>query len=157
LSRDLERGSDPMASTRAELAVDVTRASLTLATAFALTRVFAGRSWMPALVLAAILPPLLLDWTRRRRANTLVRLAVVVAGSVWLAAVAVDARPTFFGIPSRATMAALGDALDGAPHTLRAAVVPVSATGSALVLAVIGVYAAAALTDWIATGLEAPI
>ena len=46
LHRLMERGSGPMAAQRSSIAVGVARASLTLATAFALTRVFAGRSWL---------------------------------------------------------------------------------------------------------------
>ena len=53
--------------TRASIAVSVTRAGLTVATAFALTRVFAGRSWLLLMLLAAIAPPVCLEWTRRHR------------------------------------------------------------------------------------------
>ena len=64
LHRLLERGSGPMAAQRASIAVSVTRAGLTLATAFALTRVFAGRSWLFVMVLAAVAPPVFLGWAQ---------------------------------------------------------------------------------------------
>ena len=48
-----------MAAPRASIAVNVTRAGLTVATAFALTRVFAGRSWLVADARSA-------RWSRRR-------------------------------------------------------------------------------------------
>ena len=145
-----------MAAPRASIAVSVTRAGLTLATAFALTRVFAGRSWLLLMVLAAVAPPVCLEWTRRRQAHPAVRLAVVGVIGVWLAAIVSDPATTIAGVPTRATLVSLGDALGQAPHTLRAAVVPVSPTGAALVLAFVGVFIAAALTSWIATSLDAP-
>ena len=46
-----------MAAPRASVAVTVTRAGLTVAAAVTLTRVFAGRSWQFAMVIAAIAPP----------------------------------------------------------------------------------------------------
>jgi transglutaminase-like putative cysteine protease len=146
-----------MAAQRSSIAVGVARASLTLATAFALTRVFAGRSWLVVMVLAAVAPPVFLGWSQRRHWHALVRLAVLAAGGVWLSALVVDPKTTVLGIPTRATIVALGHALNNAPHTLRAAVVPVDPTGSALVLSFIGVFVAAALTTWIATSLDAPI
>jgi transglutaminase-like putative cysteine protease len=147
-----------MAAPRASIAVSVTRAGLTLASVFALTRVFAGRSWLFVMVLAAVLPPALLAWAARRHWHALVRLAVVAVAGTWLAAIVADPKTTgVLGIPSRTTLAELGHALGRGPHTLRAAVVPVSPTGSALVLAFVGVFVAAALSHWIATSLDAPV
>jgi transglutaminase-like putative cysteine protease len=146
-----------MAAQRSSIAVGVARASLTLATAFALTRVFAGRSWLFVMVLAAVTPPVFLGWAQRRHWHALVRLAVVVVGGAWLSALVVDPKTSVLGIPTRATLSSLGHALDQAPHTLRSAVGPVAPVGSALVLSFIGVFVAAALTAWIATSLDAPI
>src|SRR3954462_4877546 len=153
----MERGSGPMAAQRSSIAVSVTRASLTLATAFALTRVFAGRSWLLVMVVAAVAPPLFLAWAQRRHWHPLLRLAVVVLGGTWLSALVVDPKTTVLGMPTRATIVSLGNALNNAPHTLRAALVPVEPVGSALVLAFLGVFVAAALAAWIATSLDAPI
>ena len=69
-----------MAAPRASIAVSVTRAGLTLATAFTLTRVFAGRSWLFPMVIAAVVPPLFLDWAQRRHWHPLVRLGLLVGG-----------------------------------------------------------------------------
>ena len=146
-----------MAAQRSSIAVGVARASLTLATAFALTRVFAGRSWLFVMVLAAVAPPVFLGWAQRRHWHALVRLAVTVVGGVWLAALVVDPKTSVLGVPTRATLSSLVHALDRAPHTLRSAVVPVAPIGSALVLSFIGVFVAAALTAWIATSLDAPV
>ena len=79
-----------MAAQRSSIAVGVARASLTLATAFALTRVFAGRSWLFVMVVAAVTPPLFLGWAQRRHWHALVRLAVIVVGGVWLAALVAE-------------------------------------------------------------------
>lgn len=146
-----------MAAQRTSIAVGVARASLTLATAFALTRVFAGRSWLLLMVVAAVAPPAFLGWAQRRHWHALVRLVVVAVGGLWLSALVADPTTTFAGLPTRATLSSLVDALDRAPHTLRAAIVPVAPMGSALVLAFVGVFVAAALTTWIATSLDAPI
>jgi hypothetical protein len=146
-----------MAAQRSSIAVGVARASLTLATAFALTRIFAGRSWLFAMVLAAVAPPAFLAWAQRRHLSALLRLAVVAVGGLWMSALLVDPATTIAGIPTRATISALFHALDNTPHTLRAAIVPVTPVSSALVLAFIGVFVAAALTTWIATSLDAPI
>ena len=146
-----------MAAPRASIAVSVTRAGLTLASVFALTRVFAGRSWLFVLVLAALLPPACLAWAQRRHWHPAVRVAVLAVSGTWLAALVADPKTTVLSIPSRATFAALGHALGQGPHTLRAAVVPVSPTGSALVLAFVGAFVAAALAHWIATSLDVPV
>ncbi len=146
-----------MAAQRSSIAVGIARASLTLAAAFALTRVFAGRSWLVVMVIAAVAPPLFLGWAQKRHWHALIRLAVVTVGGIWLAALVAEPKTSVLGVPTRATLTALGHALNNAPHTLRAAVVPVAPVGSALVLAFIGVFVAAALTTWIATSLDAPI
>src|SRR5262249_14943088 len=126
-------------------------------TAFALTRVFAGRSWLFAMVVAAAVPPLFLEWAQRRHWHPLVRLGVLLAGGAWVFALVRRPKTPLFGVPAPATLVALGRALDRAPHPLRAAVVPVEPVGSALVLAFVGVFVAAALTAWIATSLDAPV
>ena len=146
-----------MAAQRSSIAVGVARAGLTLATAFALTRVFAGRSWLFVMVLAAVAPPAFLGWAQRRHWHALVRLAVVAVGGIWLSALVVDPKTTVLGVPTRATISSLAHAIGHAPHTLRSAIVPVAPVGSALVLAFLGVFVAAALTAWIATSLDAPI
>ncbi len=146
-----------MAAPRASVAVSVTRAGLTVAAAFALTRVFAGRSWLAPMMVAAIAPPAALAWAERHRWPAALRVTVVALGGIWLAALVAEPSTSVLGVPTRATIASLGGALGDAPHTLRAAIVPVAPTGAALVLAFVSVYVAAALAHWIATALEAPI
>ena len=146
-----------MAAPRSSVAVTVTRAGLTVAAACALTRVFAGRSWLFAIVIAAIAPPACLVWAERHRWPAFVRFGVLTLAGVWLAALVADPGTTVLGVPTRATINALGHALNRGPHTLRAAIVPVAPSGSALVLAVVSVFVAAALTHWIGTALDAPI
>ena len=146
-----------MAAPRASIAVNVARAGLTLATAFALTRVFAGRSWVLVMALAAVAPPVVLAWAQRRHWHAALRGAAVAVVGAWLAALVSDPTSSFAGIPTRATAVSLGHALTHAPHTLRAAVVPVAPIGSALVLAFVGVFVASALSYWIATSLDAPV
>jgi transglutaminase-like putative cysteine protease len=124
-----------MAAPRASVAVSVTRAGLTVAAACALTRVFAGRSWLFVMVLAAIVPPVVLAWAERRRWPAALRATVVTLGGIWLAALVAEPSTSILGVPTRATLASLLGDLGDAPHTLRSAVVPVDATGAALVLA----------------------
>jgi len=146
-----------MAAPRASVAVTVTRAGLTVAAAVALTRVFAGRSWLFAMVIAAIAPPACLVWAERHRWPAFVRVGALTLVGVWLSAFVADPGTTVAGVPTRATIAALGHTLGRGPHTLRVAIVPVLPTGSALVLAFVSVFVAAALTYWIGTALDAPI
>jgi len=146
-----------MAAPRASVAVTVTRAGLTVAAACALTRVFAGRSWLFAMVIGALAPPVCLVWAERHRWPMLLRVGVLALAGVWLSALVADPGTTVAGVPTRATIASLGHALSRGPHTLRAAIVPVPPTGSALVLAFVSVFVAAALTHWIGTSLDAPI
>ena len=146
-----------MAAPRASVAVTVTRAGLTVAAACTLTRVFAGRSWLFAMVVAAVAPPACLVWAERHRWPAFVRVAVLALVGVWLSALVADPGTTVAGVPTRATIVSLGHALSRGPHTLRVAIVPVSPTGSALVLAFVSVFVAAALTYWIGTSLDAPI
>ena len=148
-----------MAAPRASIAVSVTRAGLTLATAFALTRVFAGRSWLFVMVLAAVVPPVV---PRLGAAPPLAPLVAVRGGRSssacgWRRSSPIP-RPPSPASRRRATLATLGHAISAAPRTRCA---PRSCrcrpTGSALVLAFVGVFVAAALTHWIATSLDAPI
>ena len=146
-----------MAAPRASVAVTVTRAGLTVAAACTLTRVFAGRSWLFAIVVAAVVPPACLVWAERHRWPGWLRLVAVTGVGIWLAALVADPSTSVLGVPTRATIASLGHALGHGPHTLRAAIVPVAPIGSALVLAFVSVFIAAALTHWIGTSLDAPI
>ena len=157
--RLLERGSGPMAAPRASIAVSVTRAGLTLATAFALTRVFAGRSWLFVMVIAAVVPPAAASsWAQRRHWHALVRLAVVAVVGVWLAGA--RRRPDDHGRRASRPRATVVVARARARRTRRTRSAPRSCpsspVGAALVLAFVGVFVAAALTYWIATSLDAP-
>jgi hypothetical protein len=146
-----------MAAPRASVALNVARAGLTVAAACALARVFAGRSWLFAMVIAAVAPAACLVWAERHRWPAVVRVGVLTLAGVWLSALVADPSSTVAGVPTRATIVSLGHALGRAPHTLRTAIVPVPANGSALVLAFVSVFVAAALTHWIGTALDAPI
>src|SRR6478609_7750212 len=108
-----------MATPRTSVAVSVSRAGLTVAAAFALTRVFAGRSWLLVMVLGAIAPPLGLAWAQRHHWPVALRIVALSLGGLWLAALVADPSTTIAWVPTRATVATLGHALGQAPHTLR--------------------------------------
>ena len=116
-----------MAAPRASIAVSVTRAGLTLATAFALTRVFAGRSWLFVMVLAAVVPPAVPR--RGRSAGTGTRSSGSRSSAVVRRRGSRRSSPTrrrtVAGVPTRRDgRRRSAHALGRAPHTLRAAVVP---------------------------------
>ena len=110
-----------MAAPRASIAVSVTRAGLTLATAFALTRVFAGRSWLFVMVLAAVAA------ARVPRLGATPPLAPARPARAWWPSPACGSprsspipATTVAGIPSRATLVvARARARHGAAHAPR--------------------------------------
>ena len=142
-----------MAAPRASIAVSVTRAGLTLATAFALTRVFAGRSWLFVMVLAAVVPP------RAPRLGAAPPLAPARPARRGRGRRACGSRRSS-PIPSthgrghpdardrsrRSGTRSAARRTRCAPRSFRS-----RRSASALVLAFVGVFVAAALTDWIAT------
>ena len=148
-----------MAAPRASIAVSVTRAGLTLATAFALTRVFAGRSWLFVMVLAAVVPPVFLEWAQRRHWHPLVRLARAsrssASGSPALVADPDDHGRRAYRRVRRSCRSGTRSAARRTRSAPRSC--PSRRPVSALVLAFVGVFVAAALTYWIATSLDAPI
>jgi hypothetical protein len=107
---------------------------------------------------AAVAPPLFLGGRNGALARP-GRLAVIVTlGGVWLAALVAEPSTSVLGVPTRATIASLGNALGRrAAHVALHAIVRSRRPVPHFVLAFVGVYVAAALTHWIATSLEAPI
>ncbi len=137
--------------------VAVSRAGLTLAAALGLARVFAGGSWVGAMVIAAIVPALVFALAQYRRWHPLTAPAISVVVGAWLAVIVDDPSETLAGIPSAAALAHFGHDLARAPDTLRSATVPVQPVGAALLLSFVAVYVAAIATEIIARRLDAPI
>ncbi len=137
--------------------VTVTRASLTLAAALSLARVFEGGGWYVALAVAAVVPPALFSLAISRRWNVLVGGLLVVVAGAWLALIVDTPSETVAGFPAGSALSTFAHDLSQSPHVLRSATVPVIPTGAALVLAFLATYVAAAATDIAARRLDAPI
>jgi transglutaminase-like putative cysteine protease len=132
-------------------------ACLSAAAALALTRVFEAGSWRVALLAVAVSPHGLLWLVQRRGWSGHTTLAAAVVGGVFATVWIVFPATTWNGLPTADTLGRLLDALRDAPETLRAARVPVAASGTGLFLAVTATWSAAALAHWLATRLEATV
>ena len=137
-----------MATKRPSSFVCITRAGLTASVALGLTSVFAGGPWLFAALAAAIAPHALLAWADRRKLPSYVAIAMVLGGAFLFTLVAVEPHTTNSGIPTSETFSSYFRELRDAPHVLRTAVVPVVATGSALLLALVALWIAGAIAEW---------
>ncbi len=82
---------------------------------------------------------------------------LVIGSGVLFAMIAVAPDTTNGLIPSFHTFSTFWDLLGRAPHVLRAAIVPVSPRGPALLLALVALWAAGAAAEWSARYLEGPL
>jgi len=146
-----------MAAQRQSNFVIVARASLTAAAALSLTRVFAGGAWLIAVLIAALIPPVIFFAGERRRISAVWLTLIVAVIGLWTALVLDDPSEMPGGFPSRAAFVELGHDLGRAPHVLRSATVPVPPLGAALVLAVLATLLAALATELLAREIAAPI
>ncbi len=146
-----------MAAPRTPPLLDVARAGLTAGAAIALTRVFAGGSWLVLLLVGALVPPLAFAVGERRRWHPGATMSGLALAAAWAAVVVGDPSETVAGIPTRAAVVELVRELGNAPHVLRSAVVPVTPVGPALVLAFVAIVAGAALTDVLGRLVESPL
>src|SRR3989442_3223123 len=121
-----------MAAQRQSAFVAVSRAGLTLAAALGLARVFAGGSWGGAIVIAAVVPPLVFAVVQHRRWHPLMAPALSLVIGAWLSVVVDDPSETVAGIPTPTALAQFGHDLARAPSVLRSATVPVETVGAAL-------------------------
>jgi transglutaminase-like putative cysteine protease len=137
-----------MATKRPSSFVCITRAGLTASVALGLTSVFAGGPWLFAALAAAIAPHVLLAWADRRKLASYVAIAMVLGGAFLFTLIAVEPHTTNSGIPTSETFSSYFRELRDAPHVLRTAVVPVVATGSALLLALVALWIAGAIAEW---------
>jgi hypothetical protein len=146
-----------MAAQRSPSVVRIARAGLTVAVAIALATVFAGRAWLVAAVLAALAPHALVEWCERRNLGRVATLGVLAAGAFVFTLYVVEPHTTTHGIPTGATFDAYFRDLGDAPEVLRSAVVPVVASGSALLLALLALYVSGTAAEWSARRLDAPL
>jgi transglutaminase-like putative cysteine protease len=146
-----------MATQRPYPVVCIARAVLTFAATLGLARVFTEASWVVPVALAAVVPHALQEIAARRRWNGWVTLTVVVAAGWWLAMLVDDPGSTVLGVPTPTTIGQFFHDLGLASDELRSAVVPVAATGPALLLAVVATYVAGAISEWMARRFDAPI
>ena len=157
LVRLLEPSRAPMAAQRPSSFVCITRAGLTASVALGLTSVFAGGPWLFAALVC------------RDRARTRCSRGPIAASSpawrrrycvVRRRCVPVHARRRRAAHhrqrhPDERDVQQLLPAISrDAPHVLRTAVVPVAATGSALLLALVALWIAGAIAEWSAPPLR---
>jgi transglutaminase-like putative cysteine protease len=135
----------------------VARASLTLAVAAGLVRVFADGPWLAAVLAAAALPGTILALGAARRWAEWARWTAVGAAAalvtIWTAFPASTER----GLPTARSLEALRAGLAAAPAVLRRAEVPVEPAGDALALALVALLVAATATEWAARRLHATL
>jgi transglutaminase-like putative cysteine protease len=146
-----------MAAKRPTAFVGVTRAGLTASVALGLTTVFAGGGWLLPALAAAMLPHVLLAWADRRKLPALAAAAALVAGLFVFTLLVVEPHTTNHGIPTSETFRQYFDELGDAAHVLRTAVVPVVATGSALLLALVALWVAGSIAEWSGRRLDATL
>ena len=137
-----------MAAKRPSSFVCITRAGLTASVALGLTSVFAGGAWLFAALAAAIAPHALLAWADRRKLASYVAAAMVLGGAFVFTLLVVEPHTTTNGFPTSETFSSYFRELRDAPHVLRTAIVPVVATGSALLLALVALWIAGAIAEW---------
>jgi transglutaminase-like putative cysteine protease len=118
-------------------------------------RLFADSSWvLPALV--AVVGAHGLGALTRRWPTALAFLASV-AGLVLLLCWVVAGHTTFFGLPTQATLDALGQAWQSGIEAFRDTVAPTAVTDGLLLLAVGGTWVCATAADWLAFRAEATL
>ncbi|MCA1841588.1 MAG: transglutaminaseTgpA domain-containing protein [Actinobacteria bacterium] len=110
-------------------------------------RLFDGSGWVVP-VFAAVAGAFLAGVLTARRSGT-VALAAHSAGLLVLLVESVGGQ-TAYGIPTPATLAALGRAAGRAPDAFRAAIVPAPATPELILMVVAGVWIATAAAHWLA-------
>ncbi len=125
--------------------------TLSAATSFGLTRVFAHAGWLALLITTALIATATvlitkaLDWATQLR---IVLLGIVL---MWWGAAVTRPRETWLGIPTFNGIRHFFGALSSAGQLLRTAIVPVSPTGPALQLAILVTFITAAGSAWSAT------
>ena len=118
-------------------------------------RLFADSSWvLPALV--AVVGAHGLGALTRRWPTGLAFLASL-AGLVLLLCWVVAGHTTFFGLPTEATLTALGQAWESGIEGFRDTVAPTAVTDGLLLLAVGGTWVCATAADWLAFRAEATL
>jgi transglutaminase-like putative cysteine protease len=142
-----------MAAQRSSSLVCIARTGLTVAVALGLTTVFADRAWLGAALFAAIAPHVLIAWSDRPNVRPWVAVALVIGAAFLFTLYAVEPHTTRHGLPTSDTFDTYFSDLRGAAHTLRTAVVPVPAVGSALALALVTLWTAGAIAEWSARRL----
>jgi transglutaminase-like putative cysteine protease len=146
-----------MATQRSSSLVCIARAGLTVAVALGLTTVFAGSAWLFPALIAAIAPHALFAWADAKKwpawAGPLLSLVVAFVFTLY----AVEPHTTRHGLPTGDTFHRYFVELGDSAHTLRTAVVPVTAVGSSLLLALVALWVAGAISEWSARRLDASL
>lgn len=143
-----------MATQRPSPVVGITRLGLTVAAAFGLGRVFGSGGWPIAAVAAAALPHAIVTYGDRRRWRAPLLLGALVLAAVAFTVYVVEPHTLRGVLPTGETVDAYAENLGNAANELRTAVVPVAPAGSALLLALLSLFVAGAVTEWSARRLE---
>ena len=140
---------------RRTLAPAVALAALSAAVAGGFTRLMTGDDWLGLVLAAAVLPHALGVATRGRSAAwSLGASALGLLAYLWWAVVPSTTR---FGLPTGATLQAIGDRLDAGLAVLRDQTAPVAPRPGVVLLAVIVVWVMAATADALAFRIWASI
>jgi transglutaminase-like putative cysteine protease len=146
-----------MAAQRSSPLVCIARAGLTVSVALGLTTVLGERAWLGAALFAAVAPHAVLAWADHRKVPAWAAALIVLGAAFVFTLYAIEPHTTRHGLPTSDTLRQYSTDLGDAAHTLRTAVVPVPAVGSALLLALVALWVAGAIAEWSARHLDASL
>ena len=135
---------------RARLFAPLALAALSVVAALSLGRVVDSSRFVLPVLGAALLPHTLGALVRWRGWSPWIGAALAVVGLAVYVVLALEPSTTTFGFPGADTWHAIDAQLTGGWNLLRNAPAPAPATDGAILLAVLAVWAMAALADWLA-------
>ncbi|HVW31885.1 MAG TPA: DUF3488 and transglutaminase-like domain-containing protein [Acidimicrobiia bacterium] len=142
-----------MAAQRSGSLLTLTTLSVVATLGFA--RLFNDASWVLPVMLAAVGAHLVGALTRRTPVPVALVVSAVALGLLLCGVVA--GHTTFYGLPTEATLSALGRAWSAGLDSFRNAVAPTKVTPGLLLLSVGGTWVCAAAADWLAFRADATL
>lgn len=134
---------------------EISLALVTLSAVIGLDRLFADRSYLGPVVLAALASHTLAWALRRRGLNAGVSALVSAVGAVLFCAWVIESATTAYGLPGSGFWSAVSDDLDRAWRLFNEVRAPVEPERGFVLASALGVWATAFVADWAAFRLNA--